>query len=123
MACFVTQFLAHFLPRVPVRRSLLRLVGVGEASFVSLAAPCISDCAPRDRVSLWLACFYLCIPVGFALGFIYGSVIGTAAGWRLAFALEALLMLPFVLFLLRRGAAPAGSQGVPLLSAIGERPP
>lgn len=98
-------------------------MGVGEASFISLAAPCISDCAPRGKVSLWLACFYLCIPVGFALGFIYGSVIGTAAGWRLAFAFEALLMLPFVLFLLQRDGTPGGSQGVPLLSAIGKKPP
>jgi len=105
LASLLACWLASVLP--------LRLVGVGEASFISLAAPCISDCAPRGRVSLWLACFYLCIPVGFALGFIYGSLMGSAAGWRLAFAFEALLMLPFVLFLLHRGAKRGGPRGCP----------
>ncbi len=40
------------------------LVGVGEASFVSLAAPFIDDWAPVKSKSKWFAAFYLCIPVG-----------------------------------------------------------
>jgi hypothetical protein len=40
------------------------LVGVGEASFCALAAPFIDDFAPPARKALWLAIFYLCIPLG-----------------------------------------------------------
>ncbi len=45
---------------------------------------------------MWLATFYLCIPVGYALGYIYGGVVGVALGWRAAFLIEALAMLPLV---------------------------
>ena len=45
---------------------------------------------------MWLASFYLCIPVGYALGYIYGGIVGVALGWRPAFLIEALAMLPFV---------------------------
>lgn len=38
-------------------------MGVGEASFVALAAPFIDDYAPPTRKAQWLAVFYLCIPV------------------------------------------------------------
>ncbi|CAI5522951.1 unnamed protein product, partial [Closterium sp. Naga37s-1] len=74
------------------------LVGVGEASFISLAAPFIDDNAPPAKTAQWLATFYLCIPVGFALGYLYGGVAGPLLGWRGAFLLEALFMLPFVLY-------------------------
>ncbi|CAI7742376.1 unnamed protein product, partial [Closterium sp. NIES-53] len=74
------------------------LVGVGEASFISLAAPFIDDNAPPGKTAQWLATFYLCIPVGFALGYLYGGVAGPLLGWRGAFLLEALFMLPFVLY-------------------------
>lgn len=49
------------------------LVGVGEASFVALAAPFIDDYAPPQAKTRWLAIFYLCIPVGVAAGFIFGA--------------------------------------------------
>ena len=59
-------------------------------------APAADDNAPPERKSVWLATFYLCIPVGYALGYIYGGVVGVALGWRAAFLIEALAMLPFV---------------------------
>ncbi|KAL5988376.1 hypothetical protein ACLOJK_036140 [Asimina triloba] len=57
------------------------LVGVGEASFISLAAPFIDDNAPVAQVSLflsktaWLAVFYMCIPTGIAVGYVYGGLV------------------------------------------------
>ncbi|BBH09271.1 Major facilitator superfamily protein [Prunus dulcis] len=48
------------------------LVGVGEASFISLAAPFIDDNAPAPQKTAWLAIFYMCIPSGYALGYVYG---------------------------------------------------
>ncbi|EOA12509.1 hypothetical protein CARUB_v10026332mg [Capsella rubella] len=70
-------------------------VGVGEASFVSLAAPFIDDNAPHDQKSAWLALFYMCIPAGYAFGYVYGGLVGSVLPWRAAFWGEALLMLPF----------------------------
>ncbi|KAL3687614.1 hypothetical protein R1sor_013923 [Riccia sorocarpa] len=74
------------------------LVGVAEASFISLAAPFIDDYAPPESRTAWLSYFYACIPVGVALGYVYGGVVGGSLGWRAAFILESLLMLPFAIF-------------------------
>nr|AFK44708.1 unknown [Lotus japonicus] len=71
------------------------LVGVGEASFISLAAPFIDDNAPVAQKTAWLATFYMCIPAGTALGYVYGGVVGSQFHWRAAFWGEAILMLPF----------------------------
>ncbi|KAI7845461.1 hypothetical protein COHA_001011 [Chlorella ohadii] len=76
-------------------------VGVGEASFVALAAPFIDDNAPPARKALWLGVFFGCIPTGYALGYIFGGLVGGALGWRAAFLIEAAAMLPFVVFCLR----------------------
>lgn len=77
------------------------IVGVGEASFVSLAAPFIDDSAPAEAKTRWLAAFYLCIPTGYALGFIYGGVVAASFGWRIVFVLESLAVLPFIVFSFR----------------------
>ena len=77
------------------------VVGVGEASFVALAAPFIDDYAPKDHKTRWLAVFYACIPVGYALGFLYGGLVGSFVGWRAAFAMEAVMMLPFIWYCFR----------------------
>ncbi|XVF61442.1 hypothetical protein PTKIN_Ptkin08bG0129800 [Pterospermum kingtungense] len=74
------------------------LVGVGEASFISLAAPFIDDNAPIAQKTAWLAMFYMCIPTGVALGYVYGGLVGGYFNWRYAFWGEAFLMLPFAVF-------------------------
>ncbi|XP_060168011.1 probable sphingolipid transporter spinster homolog 2 isoform X2 [Lycium barbarum] len=71
------------------------LVGVGEASFISLAAPFIDDNAPVAQKTAWLGIFYMCIPTGIAVGYVYGGLVGNHLSWRWAFWIEALLMLPF----------------------------
>ncbi|KAK9942845.1 hypothetical protein M0R45_008492 [Rubus argutus] len=73
------------------------LVGVGEASFISLAAPFIDDNAPAAQKTLWLSTFYMCIPSGYALGYVYGGLMGTNLSWRSAFWGEAIIMLPFAI--------------------------
>ncbi|KXZ51059.1 hypothetical protein GPECTOR_14g45 [Gonium pectorale] len=89
-------------------------VGVGEASFVALAAPFIDDFAPPAAKARWFAAFYLCIPVGFAAGYIFGGVVSSFTSWRWAFVAEGLVMLPFIAFALTaqplslRGSKPAG---------------
>lgn len=79
-------------------------VGIGEASFVALASPFIDDTAPREHKALWLGLFYSCIPVGYALGFLYGGTVGMALGWRAAFILESLFMLPLIAFCFKMNA-------------------
>ncbi|KAJ0265196.1 hypothetical protein HA466_0015330 [Hirschfeldia incana] len=71
-------------------------VGVGEASFISLAAPYIDDSAPGARKNLWLGLFYMCIPAGVALGYVVGGYVGNHLGWRWAFYIEAIAMAFFV---------------------------
>ncbi|KAK4438043.1 putative sphingolipid transporter spinster2 [Sesamum alatum] len=91
------------------------LVGVGEASFISLAAPFIDDNAPVTQRTAWLGTFYMCIPTGVAVGYVYGGVI-SHFGWRWAFWVEAILMLPFAIlgFVMKplqlKGLTPAESK-------------
>ncbi|XP_042406712.1 probable sphingolipid transporter spinster homolog 2 [Zingiber officinale] len=73
------------------------LVGVGEASFISLAAPFIDDNAPVTQKTAWLAIFYMCIPTGIAIGYVYGGLVGNHLHWRAAFWGESILMLPFAI--------------------------
>ena len=70
------------------------VVGLGEASFVALAAPFIDDLAPAGRKTLWLATFYACVPLGVALGIALGGVIAPTLGWRWAFGLNACAAFP-----------------------------
>lgn len=70
------------------------VVGLGEASFVALAAPFIDDLAPVGRKTLWLATFYACVPLGVAMGIAFGGVIAPTLGWRWAFGLNACAAFP-----------------------------
>lgn len=61
------------------------LVGVGEASYATLAPTIIDDIAPPEKKGRWLAVFYVASPVGAALGFVLGGVLQAKLGWRSAF--------------------------------------
>ncbi|XP_028083345.1 probable sphingolipid transporter spinster homolog 2 [Camellia sinensis] len=92
------------------------LVGVGEASFISLAAPFIDDNAPAAQKTAWLSIFYMCIPAGVALGYVYGGFVAGHWNWRFAFFGEAIVMVPFAIlgFVIKplqlKGFSPAGSK-------------
>jgi len=73
-------------------------VGVGEASFVSLAAPFIDDHAPAGRKTLWLATFYLCVPFGVAFGIFFGGAVAPKFGWRAPFAMNACAAAPIAVY-------------------------
>ena len=60
-------------------------VGVGEASYATIAPTIIDDFAPPEKKNRWLAYFYLAIPVGSALGYLLGGFIEHRWGWRHAF--------------------------------------
>ncbi len=88
------------------------LVGVGEASYATLAPTIIDDLAPPNRRGRWLAVFYLATPVGSALGYLLGGAIEHAYGWRATFfaaGLPGLLLAIICLFIVepqRVGAPP-----------------
>jgi MFS transporter, Spinster family, sphingosine-1-phosphate transporter len=60
-------------------------VGVGEASYATLAPTIIDDLTPPEQKGRALAIFYLAIPVGSALGYVIGGFIEARWGWRAAF--------------------------------------
>ncbi len=74
------------------------LVGVGEASFGTVAPGMISDYFPQEKRGRVLSWFYLAIPLGSALGYLLGGVIGARFGWQTAFLMVGapglLLVLP-----------------------------
>lgn len=76
------------------------LVGVGEATFVTIAPTIVADLFPEEKRGRVLGIFYLAIPVGVAAGYILGGTLGPHYGWRFPFYLAAapgfLLALAFL---------------------------
>ena len=65
------------------------LVGIGEASFVTIAPTFVADLFPEEKRGRILGVFYLAIPVGTALGYVLGGNLGTRFGWRFPFYIAA----------------------------------
>src|SRR5262245_43152286 len=61
------------------------VVGVGEASYATLAPTIIDDLSPPDKKGKMLAIFFLAVPVGSALGYVTGSQVQKLWDWRGAF--------------------------------------
>lgn len=89
------------------------LVGVGEASYGTLAPALIADRLPLHRRSSALGFFYLAIPVGSALAYLAGGLIGSHWGWRTAFLLGGLPGLFLAWMLVRHASAAPAPPAVP----------
>lgn len=61
------------------------LVGVGEASYSSLAPTLLDDITPPARKGMVFATFFSAAPIGGALGFVLGGQLEAHYGWRNAF--------------------------------------
>jgi MFS family permease len=61
------------------------LVGIGEASYATLAPTIIDDVTPANRKGRALAIFYMATPIGAALGYLVGGFVESHWGWRSAF--------------------------------------
>uniref|UniRef100_A0A665SYP6 Protein spinster homolog 1 n=1 Tax=Echeneis naucrates TaxID=173247 RepID=A0A665SYP6_ECHNA len=90
------------------------LVGVGEASYSTIAPTIIADLYVKGKRTTMLSIFYFAIPVGSGLGYIVGSQVSNAAKnwhWALrvtpALGLVAVLLLLFVVKEPKRGAIEA----------------
>jgi predicted MFS family arabinose efflux permease len=66
------------------------LVGIGEASFVTIAPAFIADLYPEHRRGRMLSVFYLAIPMGTAMGYVLGGHLGPIYGWRAPFMVAAI---------------------------------
>src|SRR5437879_1069491 len=78
------------------------LVGIGEATFVTIAPTFVADLFPQERRGRILGIFYLAIPVGSAAGYLLGGKLGPDHGWRFPFYIAAapgFLLALAVLFL------------------------
>lgn len=78
------------------------LVGVGEATFVTIAPTFVSDLFHENLRGRILGVFYLAIPVGSAAGYLLGGYLAPHHGWRYPFYVAAapgFLLAITVLFL------------------------
>jgi MFS family permease len=91
------------------------LVGIGEASFGTLAPAYLGDILPLGRRSRALGIFYLAIPLGAALAYLAGGFIGGHWGWRPAFLLGGLpgLALAALIYYLPPSPTPASAPNLP----------
>lgn len=78
------------------------IVGVGEATFVTIAPTFVADLFPEEKRGRILGIFYLAIPVGTALGYLLGGKLGAEHGWRFPFYVAAApgFVLAFLMFFL-----------------------
>jgi MFS family permease len=65
------------------------LVGVGEATFVTIAPTFVADLFSEDKRGRILGVFYLAIPVGSAAGYLVGGYLAPIYGWRFPFYIAA----------------------------------
>jgi len=65
------------------------LVGVGEATFVTIAPTFVADLFPENIRGRIFGIFYLAIPVGTAAGYVLGGQLGPSHGWRFPFYIAA----------------------------------
>ncbi|CAO2583213.1 Protein spinster homolog 1 [Lemmus lemmus] len=114
---------SSFIPRERFWLLLLTrgLVGVGEASYSTIAPTLIADLFVADQRSRMLSVFYFAIPVGSGLGYIAGSKVKDVAGdwhWALrvtpGLGVVAVLLLFLVVQEPPRGAVERHSGSPPL---------
>jgi MFS family permease len=78
------------------------LVGVGEATFVTIAPTFVADLFHENQRGRILGVFYLALPVGSAAGYLLGGYLAPHYGWRFPFYIAAapgFLLALAVLFL------------------------
>ncbi len=97
------------------------VVGVGEASYGTIAPTVLADYFPPERRGRVLSIFYIAVPVGGALGYIVGGLMNTHFGWRPAFWIAGLPGLLLAWFVLRLPTPPTTAPD-PAAEPVGRRP-
>ncbi|XP_059092093.1 protein spinster-like isoform X2 [Tigriopus californicus] len=80
----IFTLIGSFMPNYHLFLLCRAMVGIGEASYSTIAPTVISDMFVKDIRSKMLAFFYFAIPVGSGLGYVVGSETTMLAGgdWR-----------------------------------------
>lgn len=78
------------------------IVGIGEASYVTIAPTLIADSFPKEKRARMLSIFYIGLPFGSAAGYLVGGYFGHFFGWRMPFMVAGIpgLVLAAVLWFL-----------------------
>lgn len=100
------------------------LVGVGEATFVTIAPTFVADLFAEKKRGRILGVFYLAIPVGSAAGYLLGGNLAPSHGWRFPFYIAAapgFLLAVAVLFLREPERGQFDSLRIALLKEAPER--
>jgi MFS family permease len=80
------------------------LAGAGEACYAALAPPIIDDTAPPQARAKYMGLYFSSILLGTALGFCVQAPFSSWETGRWVYVVEALLMVPFSLYILFFGA-------------------
>lgn len=65
------------------------IVGIGEATFATIAPSFLADLFPEGKRGRILGVFYICIGLGTAVGYIVGGGVSKSHGWRAPFYVAA----------------------------------
>lgn len=84
-ATLLTAF-THTFPELIIRHIV---VGVGEASFATIAPAFLSDLYSESRRGRMLAFFNIALPFGYAAGYALGGLLVVRYGWRTPFYIGA----------------------------------
>ncbi len=78
------------------------IVGIGEASFVTIAPGYIADLFAENKRGRMLAVFYTAMAIGPAVGYALGGLLGPVHGWRMPFYIVSVpgILLAMAMFFL-----------------------
>lgn len=97
----LTTFMGSFMNNYLLFLLFRSLVGIGEASYSTIAPTIISDLFVSDLRSQMLALFYFAIPIGSGLGYITGSAAYSLMGsWQYSLRVTPILGAVAVLLIL-----------------------
>lgn len=119
LATSLTYWVAAY-PTLVLARGL---VGVGEASFGTLAPAHLADLLPYSRRSRAMGFFYLALPVGTALAYLLGGLVGSKWGWRPVFLLAGIPGMLLAALILRLPEIGGGGREVASGEASGPAAP
>ena len=89
------------------------VVGIGEASYGSIAPSLLADYYPHQSRGRAFGIFYAVIPIGGALGYLVGGLMDVHFGWRSAFFVAGVPGIILAVLALRLHDPPRGVQDAP----------
>jgi MFS family permease len=110
VATFWSGWVRSF-PEMLLARSLL---GIGEATYATIAPTLIADLFPRAQRNRALAVFYVAVPLGAALGYVTGEQVSALfRDWRYAFYVVGGpgLLVAFAAYFMREPVRGASEEG------------